>query len=35
LSRFDPLILGAGLPALLALPVALLVRETKQQAEPV
>jgi MFS family permease len=35
LGRIDPLILGAGLPALLALPVALLVRETKQQAEPV
>jgi MFS family permease len=34
-GRLDPLILGAGLPTLLALPVALLVKETKQQAEPV
>jgi len=35
LGRFDPLILGSGLPALLALPVALLVRETVRETEPV
>jgi MFS family permease len=33
LGRFDPLILGSGVLALLALPVALLVRETRQEAE--